>query len=148
MRSTAASTTRPATAGIGSNSTALKNSQGATVAYVANNPNAQYIKAGLGTFPNVGRNSIATPWQNNWDFAILKRINITERQSVEFQFSATNIFNHAQYVPGLITDVQSFGQAGTNHRNMLIPTHPTSSSGIRRSRTIRVTLSSLLKYNF
>jgi len=136
------------TPGVGSTSIALKNSQGATVAYVAKNPNAEYIRAGLGSFPNVNRNSIATPWQNNWDFAILKRVNITERQSVEFQFQATNIFNHAQYVPGLISDVQSYGQAGTNQRNMLIPTSNTfqqwNSAFSNHPRNVVLAL----KYNF
>jgi Carboxypeptidase regulatory-like domain/TonB dependent receptor-like, beta-barrel len=107
-------------AGTSSTVTALKNTQGATVAYLAKIPTAQYITAGQGAFPNDPRNSIATPWINNWDFSLLKRINITERQSIEFQFQATNIFNHAQYVPGYISDVGSIGYTG-NQRNTLIP---------------------------
>ena len=55
----------------------------------------------------VARNTLALPHINNWDFALMKRVNITERQSLEFLFQATNIFNHAQYVPGLISDVSS-----------------------------------------
>ncbi len=136
------------TPGIGSTATALKNSQGATVAYLAANPNAQYIRAGLGAFPNVGRNSIATPWQNNWDFAILKRINITERQSVEFQFSATNIFNHAQYVPGVISDVQSYGQSSTGVKNMLIPTSSTFQQWNQAFSNHPRAVVLALKYNF
>src|SRR5581483_11407277 len=42
---------------IGSGTTALKNSAGATVAYLANNPNAGYIQAPRGTLPNSGRNT-------------------------------------------------------------------------------------------
>ncbi len=100
--------------------TALKNSAGATVAYVANNPNAQYIAAGSGVYGAVSRNTLSTPSINNWDFALLKRVNFTERQSLQFIFQATNIFNHAQYVPGLISDVQSYGQASGTVRSALL----------------------------
>ena len=107
-------------AGTTSGVTALNNSQGGTVAYLVNNPSAQYIQTGSGAFATTARNTLATPWINNWDFSLLKRINITERQSVEFQFQATNIFNHAQYVPGYISDVGSIGYTG-NQRNALLP---------------------------
>ena len=98
----------------------LTNTNGFTVAYLATNPTAQYIQAGLGAFPTTTRNTLATPWINNWDFSLLKRVNITERQAIEFQFQATNIFNHAQYVPGYISDVASVGYTGTQ-RNALLP---------------------------
>jgi hypothetical protein len=35
------------------------------------------------------------------------------------------VFNHAQYVPGVISDVESYGQAGGAQRNALIPGQPT-----------------------
>jgi hypothetical protein len=104
-----------------SNVTALKNTAGAVVGYVANDPTAQYIAAGSGVYGAVGRNTLSTPDVNNWDFAMLKRVNITERQALQFIFQATNIFNHAQYVPGLISDVQSFGQASGTVRGALLP---------------------------
>ncbi len=101
--------------------TALRNSNGAVVGYVANDPTAQYVTAGSGVYGAVGRNTLATPDTNNWDFALLKRVNITERQALQFIFQATNIFNHAQYVPGLISDVQSYGQSSGAVRNALLP---------------------------
>jgi hypothetical protein len=104
-----------------SNVTPLMNSAGATVGYVANDPSAQYVASGPGVYGSVGRNTLATPDINNWDFALLKRVNITERQSLQFIFQATNIFNHAQYVPGLISDVQSFGQSSGTVRGALLP---------------------------
>ncbi len=64
------------------------------------------------------------PRINNFDFSLLKRLNITERQSVQFQFQAVNIFNHAQYVPGYISDIQPANGAITtsgNTHNALIP---------------------------
>ena len=95
------------------------------MAYLANNPNAQYIQAGPGALATAGRNTLGTPPINNWDFAIMKRVNITERQALTFQFQAANIFNHAQYVPGVISDVESFGQASDTIRNALITGSPT-----------------------
>ena len=83
------------------------------------------------------RNTLATPDTNNWDFALMKRVNITERQALQFIFQATNIFNHAQYVPGLISDVQSYGQASGTVRNALLTGSPTFDSGTRSSPTIR-----------
>jgi hypothetical protein len=66
------------------------------------------------------RNTLGTPPINNWDFAIMKRVNITERQALTFQFQASNIFNHSQYVPGVISDVESFGQATSTQRGALL----------------------------
>ena len=105
--------------------TPLMNSNGDTVAYLANNPNAQYIQAGPGALATAGRNTLGTPPINNWDFAIMKRVNITERQALTFQFQAANIFNHAQYVPGVISDVESYGQASSTVRGALITGSPT-----------------------
>jgi hypothetical protein len=101
--------------------TPLTNSAGAVVGYVADNPGAQYVAAGPGVYGAVSRNTLGTPYTNNWDFALLKRLNLTERQQLQFIFQATNIFNHAQYVPGLISDVQSYGQASGSVRNALLP---------------------------
>jgi hypothetical protein len=99
----------------------LRNSNGQIVAYLANNPTAQYITAGAGAFSTTARNTLATPWINNWDASLLKRINITERQSIEFSAMALNLFNHPQYVPGYISDVAPIGYTGDNVRQALIP---------------------------
>jgi Carboxypeptidase regulatory-like domain/TonB dependent receptor len=128
--------------------TALTNSAGATVAYLANNPNAYYIQAGPGALATDGRNTLGTPPINNWDFAIMKRVNITERQALTFQFQATNIFNHAQYVPGVISDVESFGQASSTVRGALLPGSPTFNqwSDVFTNHPRQVVL--VLKYQF
>ena len=91
--------------GTGSAVTALKNSAGVTVGYLAKNPNAQYIQAGQGALSNVNRNTIPTPRTNNWDLTAIKRINFTERTALEFQAQAFNIFNHSQYIPGSVNDI-------------------------------------------
>ncbi len=72
------------TPGTGSGVTALKNSGGAIVAYLANNPNAQYITAGKGALPNSGRNTLQTRPINNLDLTAGKRFNFTERTPLGF----------------------------------------------------------------
>ncbi len=100
-------------AGTGSGVVPLTNSAGATVAYLATNPTAQYIVAGPGALSNMARNTLPLPHINNFDMSLVKRVNITERQQIEFQAQATNIFNHAQYVPGFISDIQAANTAIT-----------------------------------
>ncbi|MGZ4899808.1 MAG: outer membrane beta-barrel protein, partial [Candidatus Angelobacter sp.] len=85
---------------------------GNTVGYVAKNPNAQYIQAGLGALSNVGRNTLATPRTNNWDLAVVKRFNTSERTNVEFTATAFNVFNHSQFIPGSVNTVNSIGYTG------------------------------------
>ncbi|HEX2331052.1 MAG TPA: TonB-dependent receptor, partial [Candidatus Angelobacter sp.] len=82
------------------------------VAYVANNPNAQYIQAGLGALATAGRNTAQTPRINNWDLTVVKRFATTERTSFEFQATAFNVFNHSQFIPGSVNTVNSIGLTG------------------------------------
>lgn len=76
--------------------------------YVATNGSAQYIQASYGALANTPRNTVALPHINNFDLTAVKRINITERQSIEFQAQALNVFNHSQYVPGGISRVDPY----------------------------------------
>ena len=48
------------------------------VAYVANNPNARYIVAGLGALSNSGRNTFPLDHTNNFDAQIKKRLKFGE----------------------------------------------------------------------
>jgi TonB dependent receptor len=107
--------------GTSSGVTPLTNSANQVVAYLANTSTAQYITAGAGVYATTARNTIAAPRINNWDLSILKRVNITERQAVEFNFQALNVWNHSQYAPGYISDVAPQGFTGDNVRNILIP---------------------------
>jgi len=97
------------TPGTGTTVTPLKNGSGATVGYVAKNPNAQYIQAGSGALATTGRNTLATPRTNNWDLTLVKRFNTTERTTFEFAANAFNVFNHSQYIPGSVNTVNSIG---------------------------------------
>jgi hypothetical protein len=105
----------------GTDVTALHNTAGATVAYLANDPNARYIRGGLGSLPNVGRNTLLTRPINDVDMTVAKRFSITERYKVEFQANAFNLFNHPQFVPGYLNDIGSIGYTGTGVSNYLTP---------------------------
>jgi hypothetical protein len=90
------------------------------VGYLALNPNAQYITAGYGALANIGRNTLQLGPINDIDMTAVKRFTVTERFKVEFQAQAFNLFNHPQYVGGLLNDVAPFGATGAV-RNALIP---------------------------
>ena len=90
------------------------------VAYVANNPNAQYIQAGLGALANAGRNTLQLPAINDIDMTALKRFTITERFKVEFNVQAFNVFNHPQWVGGRLNDVAPIQYTGSQI-NVLLP---------------------------
>jgi len=94
------------------------------VAYVANNPNARYIVAGPGAFANGGRNTLPLDPTNNVDFALMKRINITESKRFQIGAQFYNLFNHSQFVGGYLSDVNSYSTAAIS-RNFLIPNQST-----------------------
>jgi len=104
----------------GSNVTALTNSAGATVAYVAKDPTAMYIKAGAGVFPNAARNTLPTRPTDNFDMSIAKKFTVREGKTVEIRGDFANIFNHPQYVPGYINSVRP-NSTFTTDRTFLIP---------------------------
>jgi len=93
------------------------------VGYAAVNPNARYIRAYLGAFANVGRNTLQLPAINDIDLTALKRFTITERFKVEFQAQAFNLFNHPQWVGGRLNDVAPIGYTGAQV-NVLQPQNP------------------------
>jgi hypothetical protein len=92
------------------------------VAYVANNPDAQYITAGLGAMSDTGRDTLQLKPINDVDFMAGKTVAITERFAITFQAQATNLFNHPQYVGGYLNDIAPIGFTGSE-RNMLLPSN-------------------------
>jgi hypothetical protein len=116
--------------GTGSAVTALKNTGGATVGYLATTPNAQYIVAGPGALATSSRNTLATEPTNDFSLATYKNINITERFKFRFGAQFGNLLNHPQYIPGSnpgqglgVNDVQSFntGPNSSSYLNYLTP---------------------------
>jgi hypothetical protein len=94
------------------------------VAYLANNPNAQYIRTGYGALSNLGRNTLPTQHINNWDFSILKSVSFTERYKFEVGAALQNLFNHPQFTAGYINNVQSANgnyTTATAARNYVTP---------------------------
>ncbi len=110
------------TPGLSSDVTALKNTAGATVAYLAKNSNAQYIRGGSFALMNLGRNTLPARHINNLDFTALKRFSLTEQKKIEFSAQALNVMNHPQFVPGSLNDVASIGYTGS--RTFLQPGNP------------------------
>jgi len=101
---------------------------GDTVAYVANNPTAQYIQTGIGSYSNLGRNTLQTPNTNNIDLAIYKDLNFTERMKFRLGAQFGNIINHPQYIPGSnpgfglgVNDVNGFSSVGTGYDSFVNP---------------------------
>ncbi len=74
------------------------------VGYVAANPAARFIQAGVGTMPTAGRNTVSTPGLNVWNMSIFKTNKLTERTSLQFRFQTYNTFNHRNPSIGLPTN--------------------------------------------
>lgn len=58
-------------------------------------------------FGNLGRNVYRGPFQQNWDFSLIKNFRLTERQSLRFTSDFFNIWNHANFSNPVSTDVES-----------------------------------------
>ncbi len=110
------------TVNVGSGVTALKNSAGATVAYLAKNSDARYITAAKGTIATAGRQTEHLMPIQNIDFSLIKRFNVfREGYKLEFGARFSNLLNHPQYTGSRINDVASVGYTGTNVHNFLNP---------------------------
>jgi hypothetical protein len=88
------------TAGLSSTGSALPNGNPNIVAYVASNPNARYLQAGLGSYANGGRNTQPGRPIDNIDFSLIKHLTIHERYHMDLAGQAFNFFNHPQFIPG------------------------------------------------
>jgi hypothetical protein len=105
--------------GTSSDVTVLKNSAGATVAYLANNPNAEFIRAQSGALATTGRNIMPTRPINNWDVNLVKVLSFHERYKFQLRADFLNAFNHPQYTPGRINSITFRNRA--NVTNYLTP---------------------------
>ena len=82
-----------------------------------------YIKAGLGAFPNGGRNTLPTRPINNFEMSFGKKFAVRESQTLEFRADFGNIFNHPQYTPGFVNSVR-LNNSYTAVRTFLGPQNP------------------------
>lgn len=105
--------------GTGSTVTALTNSAGQIVAYLADNPNAEYIRTGLGAISNSARNTLQLPGINNLDFSIFKNFRMGENRRIQLRADFFNAFNHPQYIPGSPNDIQPVATVGVGQVNTI-----------------------------
>jgi hypothetical protein len=71
------------------------------VGYVAQNPNAQYIRGQSGMVTNLGRNTFIMPGINTWNLALMKRTPFWgEDRQIEFRVEMWNAFNHPNFALG------------------------------------------------
>ncbi len=89
---------------------------GAIVGYLAQNPNAQYIRGGAGATPGpglglTGRNTEIGPGINVWNFALYKEVPFWgDERKIQFRAEFWNAFNHPSYSfgSGSALNFQSF----------------------------------------
>jgi hypothetical protein len=55
----------------------------------------------------LGRNTYRGPYQQNWDFSLIKNIQLGERFNLRFTTDFFNIFNHANFANPAINDVET-----------------------------------------
>lgn len=73
----------------------------------------------VGSYGNVGRNSIRGPHFVNADLSLVRMFKLNERQSVQFRVEGFNIFNHTNFVGGYAPAGQYAGAAyGTLSQNL------------------------------
>lgn len=89
------------------------------VGWVANNPNAQYITAGMGSIATSSRNTLVLPPINNFDITASKHFKLGERYQVDFLAQAFNLFNHPQFIGGSVNDIASIGITGPARDNFI-----------------------------
>ncbi len=109
------------TEGVGSTVTALKNTAGDTVGYLATKPSAKYIQAGNGAVSNIGRNTFLLPPINNFDISLFKNFRFGESKKIQLRADFFNAFNHPQYVPGSVNTVDAVGTTGLTRLNQISP---------------------------
>jgi hypothetical protein len=56
-------------------------------------------------FGNLGRNTYRGPYQQSWDFSLLKNFQVTERVGLRFTTDFFNIWNHANFANPALTDI-------------------------------------------
>jgi len=77
--------------------------------------NTSAFQAGpVGTFGDVGRDTILGPGAWNFDVALSRSFRLTERQHIDFRAEAFNLLNHARFGnPGTAMNSATYGQITT-----------------------------------
>jgi len=59
-------------------------------------------------FGDLGRNIYRGPFQQNWDFSLIKHFKISERQDLRFAADFFNLWNHPNFGTPLVTDYEQY----------------------------------------
>lgn len=94
---------------------------------MADNPNAEYIRTGIGAISNTARNTLQLPAINNFDFSVFKNFRFGETRRIQLRADFFNAFNHPQYIPGSPNDVQPISTTAVGAVNTINAT--TTQSG-------------------
>ena len=65
------------------------------------------VNACTTAFGNLGRNIYRGPFQQNWDFSLIKNFRISERQQLRFTTDFFNIWNHTNFANPTFTDISN-----------------------------------------
>ena len=57
-----------------------------------------FVDPALGSFGNVGRNTIEAPGYTNWDLSIFKNFQTTKKTNLEFRAEFFNVLNHTNFL--------------------------------------------------
>jgi hypothetical protein len=95
------------TPGIGTGASPLTNTSGQVVGYLANDPSAQFVGGGIGTFSTV-RQVVSLGDTRNLDMSVVKRFTAPDSMKIEFRADWYNLFNHPQFT-GLPISTLGFG---------------------------------------
>ena len=68
-------------------------------------------------FGDLGRNIYRGPFQQNWDFSLIKNFRLTERQTLRFTTDFFNIWNHANFASPAQSDVENLSTFLANYPN-------------------------------
>jgi len=132
--------------GTGSDVTALTNTAGNTVAYLANDPNAQYIVAGFGAYATSSRGTFRTPPINNFDISAVKHLKFGERLQLDFEAQAYNLLNHPQFITGSVNDVLSLSNTGS--KSYFVPSSSIFNNASKNFGSNPRTMQLALKFSF
>jgi Carboxypeptidase regulatory-like domain len=58
-------------------------------------------------FGDLGRNIYRGPFQQNWDFSLIKHLKLSERQDLRFAADFFNLWNHPNFGTPLVTDIET-----------------------------------------
>jgi hypothetical protein len=86
---------------------------------------AAFAAAPIGVEGNANRRFFHGPGINNWDMALLKTTQLTERINLQFRAELYNVFNHAQFLtPSGIITYNLQGQPNPNNMGLVPGTTP------------------------